>query len=271
MPASERSLRLTDTYRDRLAVLSDRIGAYTEMSWQRVTVRDLDRSHDEWLTSTVLALDQAQRAGVALTLAYLASFIASETGQRALELPRYDAQRALGFGEDGQPLGVPLGKTLIGVKALMKDGKSAEDALSETGHRAQRLAVGAVMAAPRTALADQVAEHPAIVGWRRVTRGGCGACLAAAAHAYADEPMRVHAHCHCSQEPIVRDVPDQFPRETGPEIFARMSRAEQDQALGSTAAQAVRGGLVAWPDLIQTQPMTVGNDWISQAPDVALT
>jgi hypothetical protein len=271
VPASERSLRLTNTYRDRLAVLSDRISAYTATSWQHVTVRDLDRSHDEWLTSTVLTLEQAQRAGVALTLAYLASFIASETGQRALELPKYDPARAIGFGEDGQPLAVPLQKTLIGVKSLMKDGRSPEDALTETGHRAERLAAGAVMAAPRTTLADQVAEHPAIVGWRRVTRGGCGACLAAAAHAYADEPMRVHAHCHCSQEPIIRDVPDRFPRETGPEIFARMSRVEQDQALGSTAAQAVRAGAVAWPELIQTQPMTVGADWISQAPDAALT
>jgi ApbE superfamily uncharacterized protein (UPF0280 family) len=103
-----------------------------------------------------------------------------------------------------------------------------------------------------------------------VTRGGCGACLAAAAHAYAHEPMRVHAHCHCTQEPIVRDVPDLAPRATGPEIFARMTRAEQDQALGPVAAEAVRDGSVAWPDLIHTDPMTVGPDWISQAPDVAL-
>jgi hypothetical protein len=63
------------------------------------------------------------------------------------------------------------------------------------------------------------------------------------------------------------------PRATGPEIFARMTRAEQDQALGPAAAEAVRDARwrpVAWPDLIHTDPMTVGPDWISQAPDVAL-
>jgi hypothetical protein len=271
MPGSERSLLITDAYRDRLARLAERASTLTLQRWQQnVTLNRLESAHALWVTSTVAALEQAQRAGVNLTLAYLSAFIASETGQRALEIPAYDASKVIGVADTGLPLAEPLAKTLIGVKSLIKDGKAPGEALIETGTRAERLASSAVMAAPRAALQDQIDTNPSIVGWRRVTRGGCGACLAAAAHAYAHEPMRVHAHCHCTQEPIVRDVPDLAPRATGPEIFARMTRAEQDQALGPVAAEAVRDGSVAWPDLIHTDPMTVGPDWISQAPDVAL-
>jgi hypothetical protein len=266
MPGSERSLQITDTYRDRLHALTDRMGAYVAASWGRVTVADLDRSHEAWLATVTVALEQAQRAGVNLTLAYIAAFIGSETGHRTVEIPAYDASRAIGFGEDGQPLTVPLGKTVIGVRSLLKDGKLPEEALSETGHRATRYAASAVMAAPRTALGDQIASHPLLVGWQRVTRGGCGACLAAASHGYSrHEPLRVHPHCHCTQEPVVRNVPDRAPRATGPDIFARMTRAEQDQALGPEAAEAVRTGAVAWPELIGHSPMVVGEDMLTQA------
>ena len=248
------------------------MGTHVRATWQTIVVDDLDRSHETWLAAVTVALQQAQRAGVNLTLAYLAAFIASETGHRVVEIPRYDATRAVGPGDDGQPLEVPLGKTLIGVKALMKDGKPAGEALEETGHRAERIAVSAVMAAPRRALADQISTHPMIVGWQRVTRGGCGACLAAASRGYSrHEPLRVHPHCHCSQEPVIRDVPDRAKRATGPEVFAAMSRAEQDHALGRDTAQLVRDGRVAWGDLIATSPMVVGPDAITQAPLAALT
>jgi hypothetical protein len=62
---------------------------------------------------------------------------------------------------------------------------------------------------------------------------------------YAHEPMHVHPHCHCTQEPVVRDVPDRAARATGPEIFARMTRAEQDQALGPARGSGTPRGRVA--------------------------
>lgn len=272
MPASERSLQVTDAYRGRLALLADRVAGLTLQRWQQnVTLTSLDKSHAVWLAGTVAALAQAQRAGVNLTAAYLAAFISSEVGRR-VDPPNVDATRFAGFAEDGQPLAVPLSKTLIGVKAALKDGKAPTDALAEQAHRAVRLVSSAVTSAPRAALADQIATHPMIEGWRRVTRGGCGACLAAAAHGYQrHEPMQVHSHCHCTAEPVLRDVPDRAPRATGPQIFAGMSPAEQDKALGPGAAQAVREGRVAWPDLIATSPMVVGSDMLTQAPLAALT
>jgi hypothetical protein len=267
MPGSPRSLTITDAYRTRLNALADRLGALTLTQWKRVTPTDLDGSHADWLAATVAMLDAAQRAGVHLTAAYLASFIGSELGRSPFELPRIDETRFAGLAEDGQALEVPLGKTLIGVKSLLKGGKTPEEALKQTGARAVRLASAAVMAAPRAALADQIATHPMLAGWQRVTHGGCGACLAAAAHGYdRHEPMHVHAHCHCTAEPVVRDVPDTAPRATGPEIFHRMTAEQQDSALGPTAAQLVRQGRLAWPDLIAVSPMQIGADYITQAP-----
>lgn len=272
MPGSERSLAITSAYRARLTALTTRMGAFTAVAWQQtVNLDDLDGSHASWLASVTVALEQAQRSGVNLTLAYLAAFIASETGRRAVEIPSYDAARAVGRGDDGQILTVPLAKTAIDVKKALKDGKTPTEALAGAEHRATRLAETATMHAPRAALHDQITTHPMLVGWRRVTAGGCGACLAAAARGYTrGEPMRVHAHCHCTQEPVVKDVPDRAPRETGPEIFARMTRAEQDQALGPAAAHAVREGQVAWPDLIGHSPMTLGPPMLTQAPLPAL-
>lgn len=270
MPANERSLRITDAYRARLITLSDRMGAYTAQQWRTVTLDDLDRSHAAWLAALVPALEQAQRAGTLLTAAYLAAFVASELGQATPDVRQPDPNRAFGAA-DGQPLDVPLGKTLIGVKAALKAGKSPAEALAEQQHRAERLAVSATMAAPRRVLAEEIASDSRIVGWRRVTRGGCGACLALAAQGYTDtEPLKVHDHCHCTAEPVIRDVEQMARRQTGPELFAAMSAAQQDQALGPAAAQAVREGRVAWPDLIATSPMKVGPDQITQAPVGAL-
>jgi hypothetical protein len=270
MPGSPRSLLITDAYHDRLNALADRLAALTLTHWQRVTLDNLEQSHEQWLATAVAMLDTAQRAGLHLTAAYLAAFLGSELGQPVNELPRLP-DRFAGLADDGQPLHVPLGKTLIGVKAALKAGKAPSDALKQEGARAARLAEMAALAAPRAALADQIATHPMLVGWQRVTRGGCGACLAAAARGYdRHEPMHVHAHCHCTAEPVVKDVPDRAPRATGPEIFHRMTAEQQDKALGPDAAQLVRQGNLAWPDLIATSPMEVGQDWITQAPITAL-
>jgi hypothetical protein len=134
MPGSERSLLITDAYRDRLARLAERASTLTLQRWQQnVTLNRLESAHALWVTSTVAALEQAQRAGVNLTLAYLSAFIASETGQRALEIPAYDASKVIGVADTGLPLAEPLAKTLIGVKSLIKDGKAPGEALIETG------------------------------------------------------------------------------------------------------------------------------------------
>lgn len=272
MPRAEQSLRITDLYRLRLLSLADRVETLVLQGWQQnVALAALDRTHALWLQRTVLQLEQAQRAGVRLTAAYLSSFIASELGRRAVELPVIDETGLVGLAADGRPITEALAPTAITVKTALADGKPASDALQEGARRATRLAASAVTAAPRAALEAQIQTHPLITGWRRVTHGGCGACLAAAAHGYdRHQPLRVHDHCHCTAEPVIRGVPDSAPRATGPEIFHRMTAEQQDAALGANAAKLVRQGAIAWPDLIAPVPMTIGPDGITQAPLQAL-
>jgi hypothetical protein len=265
MAHSPRSLQITDAYRDRLAALVGRFEAFTLRLWGNVHPADIDASHRAWLAAIVPAVEQGQRSGLHLTTAYLAAFIASETGRAPQAEPVAEAG-LVGTAEDGDPIGAQLAKLAIAAKVAIRDGKTPDEALAEQGNRARRLVSSAVGHAPRQALADQIASHPEIVGWNRVTHGGCGACLASAAHGYAKhERMLVHPHCHCTQEPVIRDVPDLHPRPTGPEIFSGWSRERQDQALGPEAATLVRQGRVAWPDLIARSPMEAQADYITQA------
>jgi hypothetical protein len=51
MPGSERSLLITDAYRDRLARLADRASTLTLQRWQQnVTLNRLEASHALWVT-----------------------------------------------------------------------------------------------------------------------------------------------------------------------------------------------------------------------------
>src|SRR5689334_11666896 len=112
MPASPRSLQITDTYRDRLNALAARLGLLTRHYWTGVNLQDLNRTHAEWLGLVVPMVEQAQRAGVQLTVAYLASFIASEQNVRVMEVPPM-RDTFTGLAQDGRPLGETLEPALI--------------------------------------------------------------------------------------------------------------------------------------------------------------
>jgi hypothetical protein len=266
MPAAERSIRLTDAYRTRVALLQQRASEQAAGRWGSVTAGDLDGTHAAWLAGVVPTLEVFQRTGRTLTVAYLAAYIASELNRAPAPPP---APRAtVGVTDDGRPLATALVTSLIAVKAALKDGQDPQAALDAGKARATRMAAAAAIFTPRSELDEQIATHDQIVGWRRVTFGGCGACLAAATGAiqHEREILKVHDHCRCTKEPVVGDVQDTVARPTGPEIFAAMSRQEQDQALGPAAAQAIREGRVAWPELIGTSPMVERPDMLTQAP-----
>lgn len=267
MPASERSLRLTDLYRQRLVDLRDRSGRLIRQSWPQVAVEDLDDTHAQWLTVAVAALEAAQRSGVALTAAYLATYVALERDETP-EPPQAVSEDAVGAAQDGRPLSEALAATLITVKVALKDGAPPAKALDAGANRAARLGETATMAAPRSTLMDAIQADDRITGWRRVTSGGCGACLAAAADTIFDPgvPLKVHDHCRCTAEPVIADAPELVRRASGRDIFEAMTATQQDEALGPQAAAAVRAGTVPLEALLGTSPMEIGPDQITQAP-----
>jgi hypothetical protein len=207
---------------------------------------------------------------VRLTGAYLTAFLRSELG-RPVTGPAIDPGAYVGSSRTGKPLDVAITDTVITVKKAIAAGHPPNDAFDVGRAQAERLAITETMDTARAALSDSIHSDPRIVGWHRVTAGGCGACLAAATRTYRDhEPLRVHDNCRCGAEPIVADVPDRFPRPTGHDIFDGMTVAQQNAALGAPTAQLVRSGKVPLHDLIAVSPMEAIPDQITQAPLKAL-
>lgn len=263
----EQSARVTDAYRQRLLRLQQLAALLGQWT---VTTQDIDRSGQAWLARAVPQLQVMQGAGVALTAGYVSAFKASETSTPPTAAHINSA--GVGNAADGQPLLKSLAAALITVKVAIKDGRSPEQALKLGEQRATRLAASASLAAPRVALHSAIAADPAFIGWRRVTFGGCGACLAAAdgiVHS-PDKPLAVHDHCRCTAEPVLDGAPDDFTRPTGRDMFDAMSFEQQAELLGERKAALIRSGSVAFDRLIQPQPMAVMAAGITEAPLQAL-
>jgi hypothetical protein len=263
MPRSALSLLLTDEYRRRFHSLRARAVLIAAEAWQ-LNQDDLDGSHARWVAVAAPALATLQAAGTHLSAGYLAAFVAAETlTGPAARTPT----AAAGVDRLGRPLEDALAPSLYTVKAALKDGE-AFDAASRHGlNRARRIAGEEAVAPARAELADGIAAHDEISGWRRVTSGGCGACLAASDGVFRDsEPLPVHDGCHCTSEPVVRDVPDVARRPAGRDLFDQLGRARQDEILGPEKAALVRDGQVPLSALVQHQTFTWLPSGITEAP-----
>lgn len=272
MPGSARSLALTDSYRRRLGGLEHQTRAVVRNGWGDIRPDDLEGTHRAWTRTAAATVDVGQRAGVRLTAAYLAVYLTSETGRRVAPA-QVNERKYAGWTRAGAPLEGALGGSLFTVLAAVKDGRDITEALSLGLVRAERRAGDETVAAARRAMDDQLSGDDRIVGWRRVTSGGCGACIAAATGAIqeTDATLPVHSSCKCSKEPVVRDVRETTLRPTGPEMFNQLPAEKQNQLLGEEKARLVRDGQIAFSDLIAVSPMATIDDQITEAPLKALT
>jgi hypothetical protein len=270
VPASARSLRITDTYRQRLQVLRRRSMLTARDNWQRIDAADLDGSGERWAASTAAILTSFQRAGGQFSLAYLTAYLRSELG-RVVPAPPVPEIRA-GTSRDGRLLSEALFPAILTTKQALGDGRELQAALELGLNRALRTASEETVASARDSLADTIRQDGRILGWRRVSGGGCGACDAAATGAIQadDEALEVHPFCSCSKEPVVADAPDTIQRPTGEEMFNAKTPQEQDAMLGPDKAALIRSGEVPFTDLIQRDPMAVVPDGITEAPLEAL-
>lgn len=271
MPASTRSLGVTDRYRQQVITLRGHAVTVAKQNWFRLMhADDLDGSHAAWVAATAPALTVFQRTAAQLSAAYLAAYGLSETGDHTaiLAVP----ERA-GVARDGKPLAEALVPSVFTVKRAIGDGKPVDQALREGLDRAARMVGEEAVSSARDALSEGIRADDRIIGWRRVTSGGCGACMAAATDDVMEdfEPLDTHPWCECSTEPVFADVPDTVSRPTGEELFDRMPEEQQDAALGPDTAKLVRSGGVAFRDLLQRDPMVAIPDGITQAPLSALT
>jgi hypothetical protein len=274
MPAHERSLQITDAYRRTLIWLAGRAEVITAADWQRlVDIDNLDGTHPAFRAQAAATLATLQATSVRLSGAYLGAFLRSELNDRSIAAPTIDPRRYVGRSRTGKTLEDQLTSTVITVKNAIAAGTAPGDAARHGARQAVRLASTEVVHAARAATSDGIRADERLIGWRRVTSGGCGACLAATTGAiHADRTaLPVHDHCRCTTEPVVRDVPDTVTRPTGADMVAGMTTAQQDAALGTETAALLRAGQITLPDLIATSPMVAIADQITQAPIKALT
>lgn len=271
MAARARSLRVTDAYRHRQALLREHGQRTARLGWQQVELEDLDASHERFVAQTAPALVVLQRTGARLSAGYLAAFLTSELDRAVIPHAPAEADYA-GRARDGRPLHEALVPSLYTVKRAIGEGKAPAAALSEGLNRAVRVAGEEAVFAARGTLADAIHADERIIGWRRVTGGGCGACIAAATGAIQadDDVLEVHDHCQCTKEPVIADAPDRATRPSGPELFEAMSAERQDALLGTEKAELLRTGAIDFNDLIQRDPMAAIPDQITERPLEAL-
>jgi hypothetical protein len=269
MPGTELALSLTPRVRSRqLARRQTTVRAVTA-SWIAVT-DDLDTAFATWLATASTVVEAAKLVGVSEADIYLAQYVAAERG--GTPAPRGLDPEPYMDTIDGRPMGRALSTPLLTVKGALAGGQSLDAALALGLVRATRIVAEEVLATPRRALADLMADHELVKGKRRVvSRNACGACLALAT-GDAEDPdnaHRTHTSCRCVWEPVVKGVRERFRRPTGREVFDALNPAEQAALFagrgGEEKADLVRSGAVPFAALATREPQAVTPDQFTEA------
>lgn len=262
MPANRRSLQVTNSYRQRLDAIRERLRRLSAERWP--TIEELDST--DWANRMAATVTQAQVEAVRVSAAYLSAYLSSELGKRTTG-PTILSRSYAGKSRDGRPLTDALQSPLIGVRAALAVGKPPADALRYGFDRAQRMVGVDFDNAHRTALLEAINSDERFKGWRRVTTGTCGACADRAGELNDEIRFEVHPGCGCVSQPVVRGLPETIAVLTGAEIFASKTEAEQNEMLGPEAADLVRRGEVGLSDLVKRSRLDSDQpDFLTQRP-----
>lgn len=270
MPGDPRSVELTNRYRNQVRLLRERAATVAASMWREIDPAHLDETHARWASMAALRVTEMQRAAATLSTAYLTGYVALERGRPARAIGA-SAAADVGRSRDGKTLRDSLEPTLYTTKAAIAEGRTFSEALALGAQRAARNLGEDVAFVARGVLDEGIIDNDEIIGWRRVSGGGCGACLAAATGAIQadDETLPVHDHCQCSKEPVVRGVRERVLRPSGEEIFHRMTASQQDALFagrgGAEKADLIRSGQVPFQSLIEHQHMDAIPDVITEA------
>lgn len=274
MAATEQAIALTNAYRQRQTQITQNILAIVASLWRAINPDQIAQTYPQFLLPAVRAVTVGQQVAGGLAAGYLPAFIAAETA-KPTTLDLNPAARA-GLTVDGRPLEQALQRGLLQVKLALSTGRPVGQAMDTGLGFVVRTARTEVPQAGRDVLAQGMRQTHLVHGWVRVTSPRpCGACLARAGEFEPDShTITVHAACQCTAEPVVKDVPNRYPRPTGQQIFDRMTPAEQDTLFagrgGADKAQLIRDGLPL-KDLVTVQDSHNSGRWITETPLSALT
>lgn len=265
MPASPRSLSITNSYRARLIGIRERLERLAKQRWPSIEALD----STDWPDRMAAAVTQAQTEAVRATSGYLTAYLSSELGKRTSG-PTLESRSYAGKSRDGRALADALRSPLIGVRAALAVGKTAPEALQYGLDRGVRMVGVDFDHSYRSALLDAIDDDERFDGWRRVTTGTCGACAAKAGSLSHGLMFQVHPNCNCVSQPVVKGLAETVAVPTGTEIFASKSEEEQDEMLGPEAAAKVRAGEIELSELVEESHLETGENFITQRPVAAL-
>jgi hypothetical protein len=261
MPASRRSFTVTDAYRARIAGIASRAEREARRTWPGP-----DQSLEGWNERMAPILTQLQIEAIRATSGYLAALLTTERGNPARP-PSIDPKAYAGLSRDGRPLSEALLSPIIGARAALKRMPVAE-ALRIGLDRATRMVGFEAMQTPRDAMLATIEADERFTGWKRSVKGTCAACMALSGDSAPH--FEVHPNCQCVPMPEVSGAPDRFSLPTGAALFAALTVAQQDEAVGPEAAALIREG-APLKDFVAHSPQATQSDFITQRPaeDVA--
>lgn len=262
MPGQQRSIDITNAYRDRLFRARQRVER--EAARRFPDIAELDTT--DYAGRMAVIMRAAQSEVVRATAGYVTAFLTSELGHFSPG-PALSSGQYAGKSRDGRPLAEALQSPIVGVKAKLAEGVDSGEAIAYGRNRAVRMVEVDLMHAARASLTDAMDRDERITGWNRAVTGTCGACLGALdeGEQAAGDMIDTHPNCQCVAEPVVRGVPDAVQRLSAAAVFANMTRREQDANFGESTAGALREGAVEFKELKKKVPQALGDDYITQA------
>lgn len=263
MPRTQEAIARTDGYQAALAELRGRTRRDIAAAWALIDLDDTNRSYRAFVELAASVIYSAQQVAGAMIERYLAAFLVAELEEQLA--PEVDPDLHVGEDPFGRTLQRALKPPLLTVRMqLRQHGRGP--ALNAGRQRATRIADESVAESARNTLGDAIERDPRIHGWRRVG-GTCAACLADTTTRAREPGDSLHRHpfCDCVAEPTVA-VFDAIPRPSGTQIFAAMSKREQDRRFGTDKAKLLRRGRLELKDLVDVQEQKLGGVIITERP-----
>lgn len=202
------SVVLSETYGDTVERLSDATATSVLSELERVEPDEngeLQRSFVIFVARAAAALEVGQRAALEAAAGYVRA-AGAELGHAITPARTSDV---VGFDPFGRTVGELLGTVPAATYTILGQGRPLPEALEIASVTARALAVSVVRDAAREALSRTFASAPEVRAWKWLSRGTCGACMAAddGSDREPGPPMLVHPNCQCVAEPVFEPQP----------------------------------------------------------------
>lgn len=187
-------------------------------------------------------VEQSQLAAAQAAAPYLAELAAAQGVP--IPPPLIVASALAGIASDGRPLASLLYLPILLIKSLLTRGMRFPEAFRSG------LSFGAVIAATQVSDAGRggvtvgmVAEKSWVSYIRVLRLPSCSRCIILAGREYSwSTGFQRHDRCDCEMWPVRRDSPERDRIPMPEQIFADMSRDEQDKRFGKAGAASIRMG-----------------------------